>query len=210
MEPFRRIESAAIPLDHDNVDTDVITPAGRIMEGIESMIAHAFEPLRFLSDGSPDPQFPFNDPAFDGAEILVAGRNFGCGSSRETAVWAIAGLGIRCVIAASFGDIFFANCFKNGLLPIVLREQEVRRIMAAAVPAALFSVDLEACRIGLPDGSVVAFPISGIRREALLHGLDDLGLALRRRDAIEAFAARDRAARPWIYEKCQSDDLRKA
>lgn len=208
MEPFTRIESQAIPIDHDNVDTDVITPAGRILEGLESMIAHAFEPLRFLPDGSPDPNFPFNDRAFEGAKILVAGRNFGCGSSRETAVWAIAGLGIRCVIAASFGDIFFANCFKNGLLPIVLREQEVRRIMAAAVPTAAFSVDLEECEIGLPDGSAVRFSISGIRREALLNGLDDLGLALRRRDAIEAFAVRDRAARPWIYEKCDSDDRR--
>jgi len=200
MEPLRSIESAALPLDHDNVDTDVITPMKRIMEGLEAMIAHAFEPLRFLPDGTPDPKFPLNDPARRGARILIAGRNFGCGSSRETAVWAIAGLGVRCLIAPSFGDIFFANCFKNGLLPIVVGEAEARRLMEmAADAAASFTVDLEAREIRPPRGAPIPFSISAVRREGLLNGLDEIGLALRRQKAIEEFVTKDRATRPWIY-----------
>ena len=200
MEPFRTLASRAVALDHDNIDTDVITPMRRIMEGMDSMIAHAFEPLRFLPDGAPDPAFPFNEPARRGAQILIAGRNFGCGSSRETAVWAIAGLGIRCVVASSFGDIFFANCFKNGLLPIVVGEAEARRLMELADDAtALFTVDLEAREIRPPRGAPIPFAISAVRREALLGGLDEIGLTLRREKAIDEFVTRDRAARPWIY-----------
>lgn len=200
MEPLRIIESSAVPLDQDNVDTDVITPARRILEGLDSMVAHAFEPLRFLADGTPDPRFPFNEAARRGAQILIAGRNFGCGSSRETAVWAIAGLGIRCIAAPSFGDIFFANCFKNGMLPIIVGESDARRLMTmAADPAASFTVDLEAQVIRPPSGGPIHFAVSAVRREALLHGVDEIGLALRRQDSIDAFVARDRRARPWIY-----------
>jgi len=200
VEPLRTITSPAMVLDHDNVDTDVITPAGRILEGLDSMVAHAFEALRFLPDGTPDPTFPFNDPARRGAQILIAGRNFGCGSSRETAVWAIAGLGIRVVVAPSFGDIFFANCFKSGLLPIVIGENDTRQLMAMAADAsASFVVDLAAREIRPPRGVPISFAISAVRREALLHGLDEIGLTLRRQDAIDAFVARDRRARPWIY-----------
>jgi 3-isopropylmalate/(R)-2-methylmalate dehydratase small subunit len=200
MEPLRIVESRAAVVDHDNVDTDVITPARRILEGLDSMIAHAFEPLRFRADGTPDPRFSFNDPARRGARILLAGRNFGCGSSRETAVWAIAGLGIRCIVAPSFGDIFFANCFKNGLLPIVVDEQQMRRLMEmAGDAAALFAVDLEAREIRPPRGAAIPFSVSEVRREALLRGADEIGLAMRRRESIDAFVARDRVLRPWIY-----------
>ena len=200
MDKLTRIESLAVPLLLDDVDTDVITPLRRILEGIPSMVEHAFEVLRFRSDGSPEPGCVLNDPRFKGAEILLAGRNFGCGSSRETAVWAIRGLGVRCIVAPSFGDIFHSNCFKNGVLPIVLPAVEVAALGEEAGQAAgTFVVDLEACRLTTPRGRSAVFEINGLRRAALLQGLDDLGLTLQRLDAIDAFENRDREGRPWAY-----------
>jgi 3-isopropylmalate/(R)-2-methylmalate dehydratase small subunit len=195
-----RIASRAVPLLLDDVDTDVITPIRRVLEGMPSLVEHAFEALRFRADGTLDPDCPLNDPRYTGAEILLAGRNFGCGSSRETAVWAVKGRGFRCVVAASFGDIFRSNCFKNGVLSVAVAPADVAALGAEARAAAGdFVVDLERCRITTPGGRVVAFELSALRREALLHGLDDLGLTLRRRAALESFARADRARRPWAY-----------
>ncbi len=209
MEKFTRIESLAVPLLLDDVDTDVITPLRRILEGLPSMVEHAFEVLRFRTDGSPDPASPLNDPRYAGAAILLAGRNFGCGSSRETAVWAIAGLGIRCIVAPSFGDIFHSNCFKNGVLPIVLGTGDLAALGAEAVQAAdratgdplspRFTVDLETCTLIAPSGRAWTFEVNPLRREALLEGLDDLALTLRRIEALESFEERDRRERPWAY-----------
>jgi 3-isopropylmalate/(R)-2-methylmalate dehydratase small subunit len=142
-EPFETITSRAVPLLVDNVDTDVITPMKRIMEGGDAIVAYAFEPLRFDETGEPRPGFPIDDPAYAGARILVVGANFGCGSSRETAVWAVAGLGYRCVIGTSFGDIFFSNCFKNGVLPVTLGEASVTEVAAAARERQEITVSLE-------------------------------------------------------------------
>jgi 3-isopropylmalate/(R)-2-methylmalate dehydratase small subunit len=196
-EPFETITSRAVPLLVDNVDTDVITPMKRIMEGGDAIVAYAFEPLRFDETGEPRPGFPIDDPAYAGARILVVGANFGCGSSRETAVWAVAGLGYRCVIGTSFGDIFFSNCFKNGVLPVTLGEASVTEVAAAARERQEITVSLEEQIVSLADGRQHTFEIAPIRKEALRHGLDDLGLVLRRLDSIAAFEARDRDARPW-------------
>lgn len=199
MEPFRTLRSRAVPLRIDNVDTDVITPMRRILEGREAIVTFAFEPLRFDASGAPRPGCPLDDPAYAGARILVTGANFGCGSSRETAVWAVAGLGYRCIISPSFGDIFLSNCFKNGLLPVILGEPEVGEIAAAAERGEEIGVALEDATVSLADGRRFAFEIAPIRKEALLRGLDDLGLTLRRLDRIDAFEARDRQARAWAH-----------
>ena len=200
MDKLTRIESLAIPLLLDDIDTDVITPLRRVLEGLPSMVEHAFEVLRFRADGSPQPSFVLNDPRYAGAEILLAGRNFGCGSSRETAAWAIRGLSVRCIVAPSFGDIFQSNCFKNAMLPSVLPAAEVAALgEQARQGAGNFVVDLEACRITTPGGRPVAFEVNALRREALLQGLDDLGLTLQRLAAIEAFEKHDRERRPWAW-----------
>lgn len=198
MDRLERIESAAVPLGLDDVDTDVITPLRRIMEGMDSMIEHAFDVLRFTADGSLRDDCVLNDPRWAGAEILIAGRNFGCGSSRETAVWAVRGMGYRCVVAAGFGDIFRANCLRNGVLPVQLAAADVAAVLGEAQdPAARFVVDLSTCSVASPSGRLCRFHVSPLRREALLEGLDDLSLTLRRRGAIDAFELRDRRERPW-------------
>jgi 3-isopropylmalate/(R)-2-methylmalate dehydratase small subunit len=198
LEPFVSFASRAVPLMIDNIDTDVITPIGRVLQGPKATVEFAFEPLRFAADGTLDPACPLNDPAYAGARILIAGDNFACGSSRETAVWAVKGLGYAAVIAAGFGGIFFSNCFKNGVLPIVLAADAVAALAEFARGGGEVSVDLEAQRV--TGGPVSAsFEISPLRKEALLGGLDDLGVILKRAGALEAFEARDRAARPWVY-----------
>jgi 3-isopropylmalate/(R)-2-methylmalate dehydratase small subunit len=199
MEPFRTITSRAVPLIVDNVDTDVITPMKRIMEGVDALVAYAFEALRFDANGVLRPDSPIDDPAYGGAKILVVGANFGCGSSRETAVWAVAGLGYRCIIGTSFGDIFFSNCFKNGLLPVILAEAAAQEVAVAARRHEEMTVSLDDQAVCLTDGRRFTFDIPSIRKEALQHGLDDLALVLRRLDKIEAFEARDRLARAWAY-----------
>ena len=199
MDRLVRIESLACPFLLDDVDTDVITPLPRILEGMDSMVEHAFEAIRFQSDGTLDASCALNDARWKGAQILLAGRNFGCGSSRETAVWAVKGMGFRVVIAPSFGDIFRSNCFKNGVLPIVLPPVDVAALGQEARSAqGLVVVDLERCRVTGPSGGEVAFEISPLRREAMLEGLDDLALTLRRRVAIEAFETAYRRRRPWV------------
>lgn len=194
-EPLVRVIGTATPLPFDNVDTDVITPMPRVMDG--SFVEHAFEPLRVDADGDPMPN-PFDDPAHADDSVLVAGANFGCGSSRETAAWAIKGLGYRVVIAESFGDIFAGNCFRNAILPIVLPPPELARLDAAAAAHTEIVVDVESATIRI-DADVIGFDLPELRRTALIEGLDDLDLALRCSPAIDAFEQRDRSARPWLH-----------
>lgn len=203
MEKFTRLTGIAAPLMRPNIDTDTITPIRRIISLPQQRLhEYAFEPLRFREDGSDNPDFVLNQPRFKGASIMIAGRNFGCGSSRETAVWAMHQLGIRAVIAASFGEIFFGNCFKNGMLPIVLPAETVDRLAAEAGADrndARFTIDLQARTITTPAGESIAFEIDPARRAALLEGLDEIETTLKRMDEIAGFQASDREARPWIY-----------
>lgn len=201
MNRFTTLKGRAAPLPLPNVDTDVIIRIERLTGGVrEKLGRYAFEALRYLNDGSDNPDFPLNQPAFRGAPILVAGPNFGCGSSREGAVWALQGMGVRCVIADSFGDIFYSNCFQNGVLPIRLPADDAARLMEAAQAASgEFTVDLEHQRITLPDGTFRSFRIDPLRREALLEGLDDIGLSLKQLPTIRSWQAQDRAQRPWVW-----------
>ena len=200
MEKFTTVTGPAAPLLRQNVDTDTIIPMQRMLDNErEALGQFALEPLRFLADGSENPDFPLHQPAYRGAPILITGRNFGCGSSRETAVWALQGMGIKVVIGSSFGDIFYNNCFKNGVLPIVLDETTVEAL-AAASAAGPTSVDLAAGTIRPPNGQAIAFEVPPAQREALLEGLDEIDMTRRRINEIRSFQDRDRAARPWIYD----------
>ncbi|MCY4556085.1 MAG: 3-isopropylmalate dehydratase small subunit [Chloroflexi bacterium] len=194
MEPFVQLEGVVAPLDAVNVDTDMIIPA-IYLKSIErtGFGPHLFDRYRYNEDGSENPDFILNQEAYRSSRILVSGPNFGCGSSREHAPWALEDYGIRCVIAPSFADIFFNNCFKNGLLPLTLPEPDVRRIMDKAKdnPGFQITVDLEAKQVR--DGEeeiVVDFEVDEFRRYCLLNGLDDIGLTLQHEDAISAFEAR--------------------
>jgi len=200
MERLERVRGIAASLPVENVDTDTITPMHRILEGGDALVRYAFEPLRFHEDGSRNPDFPLDQPRYEGAKILIAGANFGCGSSRETAVWAVAGMGFRVLIAPSFGDIFFQNAFKNGMLPIVLPQGTVEHLARLADGAA-FEVDLATQTIQAPDGRTTPFEVNAFRKQGLLRGADDLELVLDRAEAIRTFQARDRAARPWAWRE---------
>lgn len=202
MQAFTTLTGTAAPLMRDNIDTDVIIRIERLTGTTKaSMGAVAFEAWRFLPDGSEDPDFVLNRPGFRGAPILVTGANFGCGSSREGAVWAMMGMGLRCVIADSFGDIFFNNCFQNGLLPVRLPPDTVRRLADQCVGGgAQVTVDLERQDIVFPDGGRVTFAIEPMRRTAMLEGLDEIGLTLKHAAAITDYQAADRAARPWVWQ----------
>ena len=201
MQPFTEVTGAAAPLMRDNIDTDVIIRIERLT-GTEqsSMGAYAFEALRYNADGTDNPDFVLNQPPFQGAPILLAGANFGCGSSREGAVWALMGMGLRCVIAPSFGDIFYNNCFQNGMLPIRLPLEDVARLAEACAGGnARVTVDLRRQLVVFPHGEEVAFDLEPIRRDAMLEGLDEIGLTLKHTEAIAAFQTQDRAARPWVW-----------
>jgi 3-isopropylmalate/(R)-2-methylmalate dehydratase small subunit len=200
MQAFTSVSGPAAPFLEPNVNTDVIIRIERLT-GVPrgDLGPYAFEALRTPSDDRPDPDFVLDRPAFRGAQILVAGRNFGCGSSREGAVWALMGLGLRAVIAESFGDIFFNNCFQNGLLPVVLPQETIDRLAAEAGTGAPVTVDLVACEVRAPSGAVIPFAVDPQRRQALLEGLDEIGATLKRDPEIAAWQARDRAARPWIW-----------
>lgn len=193
MEPFVKIDGVAAPLDRVNVDTDAIIPAIHLKSIRRTGYGQfLFERWRFNEDGSVRPEFVLNQPSYSNASILVAGRNFGCGSSREHAPWALSEYGIRCVIAPSFADIFFNNCFQNGLLPIVLPEETVRQIMdlASENPGIRLHVDLEAQRVWDENEEIVVdFDVDQFRRYCLLNGLDDIGLTLQQEDKITAFEA---------------------
>jgi 3-isopropylmalate/(R)-2-methylmalate dehydratase small subunit len=197
MLAFTRISGPAVPLLQANIDTDVIIRIERLAGGAD-LRRYAFEALRYLPDGSPNPDCVLNDPRFANAPILLAGRNFGCGSSREGAVTALMAMGLRCVIAPGFGDIFFANCFRNGLLPIVLPENAVKKL-AAQSGIGDFTVDLEAQLVRVPSGETISFPVDALQREGLLEGLDEIGLTLKDDGKIAAWQAIDRANRPWVW-----------
>jgi 3-isopropylmalate/(R)-2-methylmalate dehydratase small subunit len=196
MEKFTTLSGAAAPLTRANIDTDTIIRIERLT-GIrrEEMGAYAFEALR----GEPD--FVLSRPEFQDAPILIAGANFGCGSSREGAVWALMGMGLRCVIAESFGDIFFNNCFQNGMLPIALPADDIRRLAEQCAGGnARVTVDLKRQVVVSPRSEEIPFTIDAMRREALLEGLDDIGLTLKHEAAIAAYHAQDSAARPWVWQ----------
>jgi len=203
MQKFETLTAVAAPLAEKNVNTDIIIPIGRLVGTVRGTFGqHAFEPWRFDADGNPNPEFVLNQERYQDAQILIAGPNFACGSSREGAVWALQEFGIRVLMAPSFGGIFFSNCFQSGLLPIVLASDVIDDFMDQAANApdgSTFRVDLESQLVTAPDGSVVSFETEAFRRQALLAGLDDLGMTLKRADRIDAFQDADRKARPWIY-----------
>jgi len=201
MTPFTTVTGRAAPLMKTNVDTDVIIRIERLTAGKASELGrYALEALRYRTDGSDNPDFVFNQPKYRGAPILIAGKNFGCGSSREGAVWALMGLGVRVVIAESFGDIFYGNCFQNGMLPIRDSADVVQDLVGESQASdAPFTVDLERSLLTTPSGKAVPFMIDKLRRESLLTGLDDIGLTMKSDGEIAAWQAADRKARPWIW-----------
>jgi 3-isopropylmalate/(R)-2-methylmalate dehydratase small subunit len=197
MERFSVLEAIAAPFPRKNVDTDYIIRIERCTGTPREEIGkYAFEMARFMPDGSENPAFVLNQPRYRGAQILVCGEFFGTGSSREHAVWALAGLGIRCLIAPSYGQIFYSNCFQNGLLPIVLPLAAVGSLMKEAESGEQFEIDLEKQTIN----GKTRFDISPRRKKMLLEGLDELGLTLALEPRIAAFEKADREKRPWIYK----------
>jgi len=207
VEPFTVLTSVAAPLPLANVNTDDIFPSPgaspirpeRASPSRDRLGKNAFAVLRWRADGTPRPDFVLNRPPYDRAAILLALENFGCGSSREVAVWALLGTGIRCVIAPSFGDIFFSNCCKNGLLPVRLPHDTVVRMIAlAADPASTVTVDLTTQRVTASDGQVHSFDIDPYRRGCLLEGLDEIDETIKWRDAIERFESAYDDRRPWV------------
>ena len=192
MQKFDKLSGIAAPLNMINVDTDMIIPK-QFLKTIQrsGLGKNLFDEMRYTSDGQEIADFVLNKPAYRNAEILVAGDNFGCGSSREHAPWALLDFGIRCVIAPSFADIFYNNCFKNGILPIVLPQQDVDRLMDDAERGAnaTVSIDLENQTIKGPDGGEISFEVDAFRKQCLLEGLDDIGLTLKKADAIDDYEA---------------------
>jgi 3-isopropylmalate dehydratase/3-isopropylmalate/(R)-2-methylmalate dehydratase small subunit len=200
MTPFNRLDARAAPLDVANVDTDQIIPK-QFLKTVdrEGLARGLFYDMRFDTEGRPRPGFVLDDPAFAGAGVLLAGDNFGCGSSREHAPWALLDFGIRCVISSGFADIFYNNCFQNGLLPIVLPRDQVRALMGEAKGGNhVFSIDLEAQTVTAPSGTVFAFEIDPGRKEKLLKGLDAIGETLQAAGHIATYEARRALDQPWL------------
>jgi len=201
MDKFTTLTGVAAPLDMINVDTDMIIPK-QFLKTIKrtGLGVHAFTEMRYNKDGSENPDFVLNKPAYRKAKILVAGENFGCGSSREHAPWAILDFGIKCIISTSFADIFYSNCFKNGILAIQVTPEQLDALMDDANRGAnaILSVDLEAQTITGPDGGEIAFDVDPFRKHCLLNGLDDIALSLEKTDDISAHEARRDAATPWL------------
>jgi 3-isopropylmalate/(R)-2-methylmalate dehydratase small subunit len=197
--PFRSVSGPAPALLLPNVDTDVIIRVDHLTKGRDEVAEFAFDAIRLLPDGGEDPAFPLHQPMFRGAPILLTGPNFGCGSSREPAVWALAGLGIRCVIGSSFGDIFVANCAQNGVLVVALAPVDVERLATLCAAGEPITVDLMAQTVTASDDSTWRFTVSSVIRQSLIEGLDDLELALRERDVIARWQDHDRSERPWVW-----------
>ena len=201
MEKFTTLTGVAAPLDMINVDTDMIIPK-QFLKTIKrsGLGVHAFSEMRYNADGSENPDFVLNQPAYRDAKILVAGDNFGCGSSREHAPWAILDQGIRCIISTSFADIFYNNCFKNGILPIVVSADDHAKLMDDAERGAnaVLTVDLENQTITGPDGGEITFEVDAFKKHCLLNGLDDIGLTMEKAAAIDSFETRASAERPWV------------
>jgi 3-isopropylmalate/(R)-2-methylmalate dehydratase small subunit len=200
MEKFTRLTGVAAPLPMVNVDTDMVIPKNYLKVTERTGLGkHLFAEMRFNADGSERPDFVLNRPAWRQAEILVAFENFGCGSSREHAPWALRDFGIRCVIAPSFADIFFNNCFKNGILPLVLPKAVCVELIDDAERGAnaTLTIDLEAQALTRPDGERIAFEVEPSRRSRLLAGLDEIGATVAKAHRIDAFEARVRRSQPW-------------
>ena len=201
MDKFDQLTGIAAPLPIVNVDTDMIIPK-QFLKTIKrtGLGVNLFDEMRYDDDGNEVPDFVLNKPQYREAEILVAGDNFGCGSSREHAPWAIKDFGIRCVIAPSFADIFFNNCFKNGILPIALPQEQVDLLMKDAEKGqnARMTIDLEAQTVTTSDGEVIRFDVDPFRKHCLLNGLDDIALTFEKVAAIDSFESRAAQERPWV------------
>ena len=211
MDAFTTLTALVAPMDRANVDTDAIIPK-QFLKSIKrtGFGENLFDEWRYLDHGEPgmdcakrppNPDFVLNRNLYKGAQILLARRTFGCGSSREHAPWALADYGFRVLIAPSYADIFYNNCFKNGLLPVVLPEDDVDRLFdeVESTPGYRLTVDLEARTVTTPHGETLPFEVDGFRRKCLLEGLDDIGLTLEHADAIEAYEARRRDEAPWLF-----------
>lgn len=201
MEKFEKLTAIAAPMPLINIDTDMIIPK-QFLKTIKrsGLGVSAFHEMRYNLDGSENPDFVLNHEAYKGANILVAGDNFGCGSSREHAPWALLDFGIRCVISTSFADIFYNNCFKNGILPVVVTEDELQRLMKDAEKGsnARMVVDLENQQIETSDGEVTAFDVDQHRKHCLINGLDDIGLSMEKIASIDAFETQMAQRAPWV------------
>ncbi|HZV99552.1 MAG TPA: 3-isopropylmalate dehydratase small subunit [Methylophilaceae bacterium] len=211
MQAFTQLIGLAVPLDRANVDTDAIIPK-QFLKSIKrsGFGPNAFDEWRYLDHGEPgmdnstrklNPNFVLNQPRYQGASVLLARENFGCGSSREHAPWALLDYGFRAIIAPSFADIFFNNCFKNGILPIVLDAETVDGLFNAveAQPGYKLVIDLQQQTVNTPDGRSISFEVDTFRKHCLLNGLDDIGLTLQKLDEIKAFEVKHKAAQPWLF-----------
>lgn len=201
MDKFTTLTGVAAPLDLMNIDTDMIIPK-QFLKTIKrtGLGKNLFDEMRYTKEGAEIPEFVLNQPAYRQAKILVAGANFGCGSSREHAPWALADFGIRCVIATSFADIFYNNSFKNGILPIILPQEQVDLLMDDAKRGAnaVVTIDLEKQEITGPDGGKIHFDVEPFRKHCLLNGLDDIGLTLQKQSKIDSFEANRKLSQPWL------------
>ena len=201
MQKFETLTGVAAPLNIVNIDTDMIIPK-QFLKTIKrtGLGKSLFFEMRFTQDGVEVPDFVLNRPAYRKAEILVAGDNFGCGSSREHAPWALLDFGIRCVISTSFADIFYNNCFKNGILPIKVSPENLRKLMDDAERGAnaTLTIDLPKQEIRGPDGGTIKFDLDPFRKHCLLNGLDDIGLTMEKAASIDAFEKKQAAAQPWL------------
>ena len=200
MEKFEKLTAVAAPMPIINIDTDMIIPKDYLKTIKRTGLGEGlFAEMRYMDDGSDNPEFVLNNPAYSSAQILVAGDNFGCGSSREHAPWALLDFGIRCVISTSFADIFYNNCFKNGILPIQVSQEELDKLMDDAERGAnaTLTIDLEAQTISGPDGGTISFDMDADRKHRLLEGIDDIGETLAKTDDISDFEKKNSETRPW-------------
>ena len=200
MEKFTKLRGVAAPFNMINIDTDKILPKQFLKTIKRSGLGkHLFTELRYTEDGSENPEFVLNKPSYRDSNIIVAGDNFGCGSSREHAPWALLDFGIKCVIATSFADIFYNNCFKNGILPIVVNKQQLDQLMDDAENGAnaVLDIDLEAQEITRPNGESITFEIDEFRKHCLINGLDDIGLTMEKEKNIGSFEKKRATEQPW-------------
>ena len=203
MEKFTTLTGIAAPMDMINIDTDMIIPKQFLKTIVRTGLGKSlFFEMRFKEDGTENPDFVLNKEPYRHATILIAGENFGCGSSREHAPWALLDFGIRCIIAPSFADIFYSNCFKNGMLPIALPQEQIDLLLddASRGANATITIDLERQVINGPDGGEIPFDVDPLRKRCLLNGLDDIGVTMERKDSIESYEARYHAKHPWLAD----------
>jgi 3-isopropylmalate/(R)-2-methylmalate dehydratase small subunit len=217
MQPFTQHTGLVAPLDRANVDTDAIIPK-QFLKSVKrtGFGVNLFDTWRYQDHGEPDqmigqrpvnPDFPLNQPRYQGASILLARENFGCGSSREHAVWALQDYGFRCVIATSFAEIFYSNCFKNGMLPIVLDPETVDRLLAkvTTTPNYQLCIDLPRQTLFTPEGEAIPFAVDKFRKHCLINGLDEIGLTMQHAEAIRAYEVRRRREAPWLFTDLVND-----